>query len=141
MSALKVSQRRAALVQAFSDFLDALVDDTEATKALRTASTPSPLPAKPAPAGAVRARTPAPQPTTQTLPKPLTAAKTPKDLDPAVRAANMPDAVKVATRVIMAVGPDGAILYEGVKGELALQRIPFDDTLIHDAIQKARGAA
>ena len=139
MSAVKISQRRAALVQAFSDFLDALVDDTEATKSLRTAGTPSPAVAKAAPAGAVRARTPAPQPTPQLLPKPLTAAARPKDLDPAVRAANLPDAVKVAKRVIMAVGPEGAMLYEGVKGELALQRIPFDETLIADAIAQAKG--
>ena len=139
MSALKIARTRMALVQAFSDFLDALVDDEEATKTLRTPVTPSPAGAKPAPAAAVRARTPAPQATAQPLPKPLTAAKSPKDLDPAVRAANMPDAVKIAKRVIAAVGPEGAMLYEGVKGELALQRIPFDETLIAEAIQAAKG--
>lgn len=136
---MTLQQRKAALVQAFSDFLDALVEGAEATKTLRTPVTPSPSGAKAAPAAAARARTPAPQPSApKPLPTPLTAAKTPKDLDPAVRAANLPDAIKVAKRVIAAVGPDGGMLYEGVKGELALQRIPFDETLIAEAIQAAK---
>lgn len=78
------------------------------------------------------------------LPTPLTpqpaAAKAAVGLDEATRKANLPDAIEVAKRIIKGIGPNSPQLVHGVQGQLALQRIPYDDVLVQQAIDASKGA-
>lgn len=93
---------------------------------------PTPPPRTPAKTAA-QARQVAPTPA---LPQPLT--KAPNSLSDETRAENMPDAVTHAVNVLKMVGPDSPMLRQGIIGQLAGARIPYDERLVTDAIEAAK---
>ena len=101
------------------------------------------LAAKPLPVPTPPARTPAKTATparaaapTPTLPAPLT--KAPNALSDETRESNMPEAINHAVKVLKMVGPDSPMLRQGLMGQLAQARIPYDDQLVNDAIEQAK---
>jgi hypothetical protein len=78
-------------------------------------------------------------PVKSSLPAPVTAARHPApQLTDDVREENLPVATAIAVRVMKIVGSNGAQLVAGVKGQLALERIPHDDVLVSQAIEAAK---
>lgn len=132
-----------------------VIEEADALKAYQQQTMPQQRPAAPiaAPAPTPRPAPRAPRAATPTpaaslarhaqQPKPLPTPLTPgRNSEPALtdeqRAANLPDAVEVAKRIISVMGPNLPTLREGVKGQLALQRIPHDEQLLSEAIDAAK---
>lgn len=148
------------LIAAFDTFLDAVLSEmsapeptAEGTNTLRTASTLSSNGAKGAPIG-----TPNAVPTSgQTIPavpqkatprrpvvggKPLPTPSTPApkgepQLTDAQRAAAKPEALRLAREVVKLLGASNPQVKAGVKGQLALNRVPHDEQLLKDVIAEA----
>jgi hypothetical protein len=78
---------------------------------------------------------PAPQ---LTLPRPATAPpKAGTVLTDKIRKDNLPAAKAIALKILKVVG-DNPNLTQGVQGQLAIERIPYDGTLVQQAIDAAR---
>lgn len=92
-------------------------------------------------AAEVRQRTSAPPAAAGKKPLPAapTAARRAQPLTEAARREHLPAAVAQAKRIVQALGPDYPQLGQGLRGQLALERIPFDDELITLALAEARG--
>jgi hypothetical protein len=72
------------------------------------------------------------------LPPPPTAAPRPDTLSDETRAANLEPATAIAKRVAIAVnGTTSPMFREGLKGQLALEGVPFDEQLLNDATAAA----
>lgn len=132
--------------QASDEFLDAmeryLVDqnqrvdasDDRAQPPPKAAPKPQATPARPVakPSGVV-------VPGSKPLPDPVTPApnKMPT-LDPKTKATSLKAATTIAERIIRGVGSDSLMLQQGLRGQLALERVPFDDEVVSEAIDLAK---
>ncbi len=107
-----------------------------------TLMTTAPSPAAPAPTPAVPATRPRLQaPFTRPVvapPRPSMPAPKPGTvLTDQQRKEHLPAAKAVALKILKVIG-DNAQLVPGVTGQLALERIPYDPTLVQQAIDAAR---
>lgn len=120
---------RAAMDALFDSLLNGEAEPVPPTTPV--AATPPPAP--------VRVRTPAPAPRPSViLPRPVVPPSKPGTvLTDAQRKAHLPAAKAVALKILKVIG-DNAQLVPGVTGQLALERIPFDPTLVTLAIDAAR---
>lgn len=145
---------RRDLLASFDRFLDAVIEcaletvsesPARPTNSARPAITPSPAPAKAAPTARPRRNlqptVAPPQAGPAPLPAPMTKGAKQVVLDDATRAKHLPDALEIGKRVSRAVGPDSPILLDGIKGQLALQRIPFDDDMLADVVRQVQATA
>lgn len=113
--------------EAQDELFDLLFAEAKLTPAVVRAAAPAPTAAR------VPARV-----TSPTLPKPLIPAKPGTGLSDKVRQENLPAATAVALRILKVIG-DTNTLVPGVTGQLAIERIPYDATLVKQAIEAARG--
>lgn len=112
--------------KALDVFLDAIEDDLGPD--VQATTTPP-----------ARARQAPPKREPIVLPQSLATPKAGVVLADDVRAKSLPEATKVAVRILKMIG-DSAQLVAGVTGQLALERIPYDAALVQQAIDAARQA-
>jgi len=76
-----------------------------------------------------------PIPGTKPLPDPLT--KAPHALTDAQRDLSWPEALRIADNLVTMLGAGHPQLRDGLKGQLALEHIPFDEQLLSEALLQA----
>lgn len=91
------------------------------------------------------AGTPTPERVTTKAPAPRQTVAAPVETEPRgalsekTRAESLPAAIAVATKMAKVIGPDNIEFVPGLRGQLALQRIPHDEELIQAAVAATRG--
>ena len=121
---MSVAQAKARLVDAFEQFLDELTASPAVAPSLRKAATQPATPAAPAQR---RPNIDVVMPKAA-LPKPKTSA--PADLSEETRALSVKDGTDIAVKVAKVTGGTGGHFDEALRGQLALNRIPFDSEVL-----------
>ena len=123
---MSVAQAKARLVDAFEQFLDELTASPvpwNANPSLRKAAAQPATPAAPAAPAQRRPNIDVVMPKAA-LPKPKTSA--PADLSEETRARAVKEGTEIAVKVAKVTGGTGGHFDEALRGQLALNRIPFD---------------
>lgn len=137
---MTTSHLRQALLSGVNAFCDALEKPPQAAASVAPAkAAPTAVKRPPQPA-AKKVQVAAAKPQV-TLPAPLIPGrKTETPLSASTRKESLKAAGDVAKRLVNMLGANSNRLEEGLRGQLALDRVSFDDAIIKDAIAQAKKA-